>query len=462
MVEDKILNTIKKHNLIENGDNVLVGVSGGPDSMALLYALLSIQTEISFSLYIAHVNHGVRGREADEDEKFVEKISGKLGIPFYSKKIDMEGYAREHKLSSEDAGRRLRYKFFREVLLSINGGKIAVAHNKNDQAETLIMRFFRGTGLDGLKGMEYRNGDIIRPLLDISRNEIEDYILEKNINTRLDRTNLENIYNRNKIRLELIPYIVDNFNPNIVDTLWRTSRTMSNDSEFLEEFSKERYRELVKVENKNSIILCRQKFSREHIAIKQRIIRHSIYNLTGTLDGISEIHVRNVLELFERGDTGKSVDLPNRLEVKTSYDDLIFRIKNLNVNNNYKYSLKRGQATYVKEWNSIFKMEVYPMEKIQLNFKDRFIKYFDYDKIKGEIYIRNRRLGDTIQPFGMSGNKKLKDLFIDKKIPIDEREKIPILVDKNDIIWVVGLRTSEKYKITPYTKNVLVIKYKNL
>ncbi|SHI07507.1 tRNA(Ile)-lysidine synthase [Sporanaerobacter acetigenes DSM 13106] len=462
MVEDKILNTIKKHNLIENGDNVLVGVSGGPDSMALLYALLSIQTEISFSLYIAHVNHGVRGREADEDEKFVEKISGKLGIPFYSKKIDMEGYAREHKLSSEDAGRRLRYKFFREVLLSINGGKIAVAHNKNDQAETLIMRFFRGTGLDGLKGMEYRNGDIIRPLLDISRNEIEDYILEKNINTRLDRTNLENIYNRNKIRLELIPYIVDNFNPNIVDTLWRTSRTMSNDSEFLEEFSKERYRELVKVEDKNSIILCRQKFSREHIAIKQRIIRHSIYNLTGTLDGISEIHVRNVLELFERGDTGKSVDLPNRLEVKTSYDDLIFRIKNLNVNNNYKYSLKRGQATYVKEWNSIFKMEVYPMEKIQLNFKDRFIKYFDYDKIKGEIYIRNRRLGDTIQPFGMSGNKKLKDLFIDKKIPIDEREKIPILVDKNDIIWVVGLRTSEKYKITPYTKNVLVIKYKNL
>ncbi len=462
MVEDKILNTIKKHNLIENGDNVLVGVSGGPDSMALLYALLSIQTEISFSLYIAHVNHGVRGREADEDEKFVEKISGKLGIPFYSKKIDMEGYAREHKLSSEDAGRRLRYKFFREVLLSINGGKIAVAHNKNDQAETLIMRFFRGTGLDGLKGMEYRNGDIIRPLLDISRNEIEDYILEKNINTRLDRTNLENIYNRNKVRLELIPYIVDNFNPNIVDTLWRTSRTMSNDSEFLEEFSKERYRELVKVEDKNSIILCRQKFSREHIAIKQRIIRHSIYNLTGTLDGISEIHVRNVLELFERGDTGKSVDLPNRLEVKTSYDDLIFRIKNLNVNNNYKYSLKRGQATYVKEWNSIFKMEVYPMEKIQLNFKDRFIKYFDYDKIKGEIYIRNRRLGDTIQPFGMSGNKKLKDLFIDKKIPIDEREKIPILVDKNDIIWVVGLRTSEKYKITPYTKNVLVIKYKNL
>ena len=168
MVEDKILNTIKKHNLIENGDNVLVGVSGGPDSMALLYALLSIQTEISFSLYIAHVNHGVRGREADEDEKFVEKISGKLGIPFYSKKIDMEGYAREHKLSSEDAGRRLRYKFFREVLLSINGGKIAVAHNKNDQAETLIMRFFRGTGLDGLKGMEYRNGDIIRPLLDLS------------------------------------------------------------------------------------------------------------------------------------------------------------------------------------------------------------------------------------------------------------------------------------------------------
>lgn len=462
MVEDKVLNTIKKHNLIENGDNILIGVSGGPDSMALLYVLLSIQTEISFSLHIAHVNHGVRGIEADEDEKFVEGISKKLGISFYSKKIDMEGYARENKLSSEDAGRKLRYDFFREVLSSINGGKIAVAHNKNDQAETLIMRFFRGTGLDGLKGMEYKNGDIIRPLLDVSRDEIEKYILEKNIDTRLDKTNLENIYNRNKIRLELIPYIVDNFNPNIIDTLWRTSRTMSNDSDFLENFSKERYRELVKSQDKNSIILYRQRFYDEHIAIKQRIIRHSIYNLLGTLEGISEIHVRNVLELFERGDTGKSIDLPNSLEVKTSYDDLIFQKKNLDGNKNYKYSLKLGQSTYVKEWNCIFEMEVFPIEKIQLNFKDRFIKYFDYDKIKGEIYIRNRRLGDTIQPFGMNGNKKLKDLFIDKKVPIDEREKIPIIVDESDIIWVVGVRTSEKYKITSYTKNVLVIKYKNL
>ena len=175
----------------------------------------------------------------------------------------MEEYAKEKGLSSEEAGRALRYGFFREILSSIGGGKIAVAHNKNDQAETLLMRFFRGTGIDGLKGMEYKNEDIIRPILGIERSEIEKYLLDRNIESRLDKTNLEPIYNRNKIRLELIPYIKKYFNPNIIDTLWRTSEVVSVDSNFLERYSKETYSKLVKKREKNSIILDGSLFVKE-------------------------------------------------------------------------------------------------------------------------------------------------------------------------------------------------------
>ena len=185
---------------------------------------MDIREIIDFNIYIAHLNHGVRGKEALEDQLFVEQLAKKLGLTCYSKTVNMDEYAKKTGLSSEEAGRKLRYDFFREILDKIGGGKIAVAHNKNDQAETLIMRFFRGTGIDGLKGMEYISDDIIRPILGIEREEIERYLKKKNIETRIDKTNLEPIYNRNKIRLELIPYIEENFNSNIIDTLWRTSR----------------------------------------------------------------------------------------------------------------------------------------------------------------------------------------------------------------------------------------------
>ena len=186
-MEDRVLKTIKKYNLIQEGEEIVIGLSGGPDSMALLYVLLDIREEIDFNIHIAHVNHGIRGKDALADEKFVEKLAKKINLPYYSKTVNMDKYAKEQGISSEEAGRKLRYGFFREILFKLGGGKIAVAHNKNDQAETLIMRFFRGTGIDGLKGMEYKNGDIIRPILGIERKEIEKYLLDRNIESRIDK-----------------------------------------------------------------------------------------------------------------------------------------------------------------------------------------------------------------------------------------------------------------------------------
>jgi len=458
-LKEQMLLTIDQHSLIDKGDNILIGLSGGPDSMALLYGLLEIQNQKSFSIYIAHVNHGVRGEEADEDEKFVERLSKKLNLPYYSTRIDMEGYAKKHKMSSEEAGRKLRYDFFRDTLLNIGGGKIAVAHNKNDQAETLIMRMLRGTGIDGLKGMEYKTEEIIRPLLDISRAEIEEYIEINKIETRLDKTNLVPIYNRNKIRLEVIPYIKENFNPNIIDTLWRTSKIMSYDSSFLNEYTLKTYRDLMKSKKKNSIILYRKKFSKEHTAIKQRIVRQAIYDLTNNLQGITSKHILDIVELFDRGDTGKSIDLINNIIAETSYDDLIIKMRNKEYSVDYNYDISFEKPIYIKETNCFIEARVVPKEKVEINFKDRFIKYFDYDKIEDGLHLRNRKTGDKFVPLGMNGMKKLKDLFIDEKIPLNKRDTIPILTDGKNIIWVVGLRVSEDYKITPSTKNVLVIKY---
>ena len=460
-MKNRVLKTIKKYNLIQKGDKIVIGLSGGPDSMALLYVLLDIREEIDFNIHIAHVNHGIRGKDALADEKFVEKLAKKLNLPYYSKTVNMDKYAKEQGISSEEAGRKLRYGFFREILFKIGGGKIAVAHNRNDQAETLLMRFFRGTGIDGLKGMEYENGDIIRPILGIERKEIEKYLLDKNIDSRLDKTNLEPIYNRNRIRLELIPYIEENYNPNIIDTLWRTSKIASIDSDFLEEYTQKTYNKLVKKKTKHSIILDESLFLKEHKSIQQRIIRNSILDINDNLQGFTEKHISYILRLFLEGGTGKSIDLIDNIIAKTSYGDFIIEKKREVKKKDFLYKINMEGFTYIDESGHEFKTEVFPFEKIDINKKDRFVKYFDYDKIKGGLYVRNRKDGDRFIPYGMKGSKKIKDYFIDEKIPKEERDRIPLVTDRENILWVAGYRSSDLYKVTNNTKNVLIISIVN-
>lgn len=459
-MKDRILEIITEHKLIEEGDNILIGLSGGPDSMALLYLLLDIREEIDFNIIVAHVNHGVRGEDALEDEKFVEELAKRIKLPYYSKVVNMNEYAKEHKISSEEAGRALRYGFFREILSKIGGGKIAVAHNKNDQAETLLMRFFRGTGIDGLKGMEYINGDIIRPILGIERDEIEKYLLERNIETRLDKTNLEPIYNRNRIRLDLIPYIKDYYNPNIIDTLWRTSIIAAIDSDFLEKYSQKTYEEIVKRKSKDSIILDGERFLKEHKSIQQRVIRNCLLDINGSLQGFTKKHISDILVLFLERGTGKSIDLINNIIAKTSYEDFILKKKKDTEDKDFLFKIDLEGNSYDNTVDFRVNIEVLPAEKVTIDNKDRFIKCFDYDKVIGSLYIRNRKDGDRFIPYGMKGSKKIKDYFIDEKIPREKRDQIPLITDEENILWVVGYRISDLYKITEDTKNVLVIQFK--
>lgn len=454
---DKVMDNIKRFNLIRENDNIVVGVSGGPDSMALLYVLLQVRDYIDINIYIAHVNHGVRGDDALSDRLFVQEKAKELNLPFYYKDVDMVGYAKEKKITAEEAGRELRYGFFRKILSELGAGKIAVAHNKNDQAETLLLRIMRGTGIDGLRAMELINGDIIRPILNVSREDIENYISKNQIETVLDKTNLQSIYNRNKVRLELIPFIKDNFNPNIIDVLWRLSQTAALDSEFLHQHTKEKYNLLVKNERDNSIILKGTLYNLEDKAIRLRIIRMAIFKIKKSLEGLSESNINSLDELFLRGETGKQIDLPGGLIGRISYDNLIIEYAQSGFDK-YEYELFLGE-NLLEKLNLIIDINVIEGNII---IKDKDTRCFDYDKIKGRLILRNRRNGDRIVPYGMNGSKKLKDYFIDMKIPKDKRDKIPILLDDENIIWVCNFVSSELYKVTENTKRMMIIKIKNI
>lgn len=444
-----VRNNIIDNNLIIENDNILVGVSGGADSMALLYVLLEIKKDINFNIFVAHVNHGVRGEDALSDQLFVGRKARELNIPYYFKNVDMEKYAKEKRITAEEAGRELRYGFFRDILKQQGGGKIAVAHNKNDQAETLLLRIMRGTGIDGLKGMDYIVGDVIRPILNVSREDIESYIDEKKIETVLDKTNLMTIYSRNKVRLELLPYIEENFNPNIVNTLWRLSRIADIDSRYLNDLAQEKYNLIVKNQTKHSIILDGTVFNVEDRSIKIRIIRLAIFNLVESLQGISEQNVQSIVELFERMETGKQLNLPSGIIGRVSYNDLIIHNSRIEKLEDFNYNLNLGENEFLDLGISI---KVSVSEHNLSIPNDKNVKYFDRDLIKGDLQIRNRKNGDKFNPFGMMGTKKVKDYFIDEKIPKDLRDKIPLLMDDENIIWILGFATSEAYKVTGKTK----------
>ncbi|NLK44385.1 MAG: tRNA lysidine(34) synthetase TilS [Tissierellia bacterium] len=460
-MEKKVLDAITEYKLIEENDHIVVGVSGGPDSMALLYCLLEARKTIPFSIHIAHVNHGVRGEEARSDQLFVERISKELGLPYYTINVNMIEYGKERGITAEEAGRELRYGFFRDILERHGRGKIAVAHNMNDQAETLLMRIMRGTGPDGLKGMDYKSDDIIRPILGIDRKEIEDYIRQKGIETVLDKTNLQPIYSRNKVRLELIPYIEENFNPNIVTTLWRMSRIFSLDLNFLEEHTKIKFKNMLKSHDKNSIILHGDKFLVEDRSIQQRIIRNAILELNKSLQGISEGQIAGAVNLVNNLETGKEFHLSNDIILRINYDEIIIEKSREREKIAYSYDID-VPGSIILENGYCLETKIFTKDNDFVMEKTKNVKYFDYDKVEGNIRIRNRRDGDRFIPFGMKGSKKLKDYFIDEKVPRDLRDRIPLVVDNENIMWVVGYRISELYKITQDTKRILSISYKLL
>ncbi len=311
----EVLNTIKKYNLIEDGDRLVLGVSGGPDSISMLNILNDIRIDkklhINFDIIVAHVNHMIR-EEAVDDEKFVEDFCKKIGVDFYSKSIDVQKIANNKKIGTEEAGRNARYEFFDEILEKTNSNKVAIAHNKNDKVETIIMNVLRGSGVSGLKGIEpIKNNKYIRPLIECERFEIENYCKEKNIEARIDRTNFENVYTRNKVRNIIIPYIKTEFNPNIIQTMDRLSELVKEEDEYLENVVKEEYSKMVIEKESKQIVMNLKMFNKQEKVIKSRILLYTISELLGTTKGIEKIHIEDVIKMCSNN-IGNKYLTPNK------------------------------------------------------------------------------------------------------------------------------------------------------
>ena len=323
-MKQKILSTIKKYNLIENGDNIVIGVSGGPDSICLLHILNQLKEEIGFNIYVAHVNHMIR-EEADEETQYVIDFCKALGVECFVKKIDVIDISKKEKMGTEETGRKIRYEFFDEVLEKTNSNKIATAHNNNDKVETVIMNILRGSGPTGLKGIEpIRDGKYIRPLIETERSEIEEYCEKNNLNPKIDKSNNDNLYTRNKVRNVVIPYIKEEFNPNIIKTINRLSDVATEENEYLNKITKEEFDNLLIEESNCEIVLNLKKLQTLDLVIKRRLILYTINRILGSTDGIEKVNIDDVIKLIDRNIGNKFLTPTKKIKILVKKGKIFF------------------------------------------------------------------------------------------------------------------------------------------
>lgn len=456
---DKFLTAIKKHKMITAGDRIIAGVSGGPDSLCLIYALNKLKAKLKIELFAVHINHSIRGKSADMDQQFVEDFCRKLGIQVYSEKILVKQIAGDRKISVEEAGRIARYDCFEKYAKELNANKIAVGHNMNDNSETVLLNLVRGTGIEGLKGIEPVRGMIIRPLIEISRAEIELYCKEEGLNPRIDETNTDSAYTRNRIRNGLIPYIKENFNPNIIEAINRTAEIIYDENLFVSEVSEAYYSECLQDSDQNSIKINLEKFNMLHSAVRKRIIRMAVERLNGSTRAVEKIHIEQVMGLADNAKTGTVCRLNGGIEVIIEYKNLIFIKGKAKKRVDFCYDISIPGKVEIPQVNACLNIKVIDVKNFKPEAKSSNVCLIDKKTVGESLQIRNRRNGDRINPEGMKGTKKLKDYFIDEKIPREQREVIPVVADGQEIIWIIGKRYSEKHRITEQTKEVIVLEY---
>lgn len=479
---DKVKRYIERYNMIRQSEHVIAGLSGGADSVCLLFMLKRFLHEQSGEEYrsrltAVHVHHGIRGEEAGRDMEFVKRLCEQEGVGLVIRFFDVPEYSREHRISCEEAGRLLRYQAMGELAAERgNNTKIAVAHNSNDNAETVLHNLSRGTGLKGLGGIAPLNGSIVRPLLCLERKEIENYLADNKISYIIDSTNLETEYTRNRIRLHVLSVLQQEINPKCVEHIRNASENVREAEEFLEKITNQMYEKVIYTDN-NCICIKKEELHPMDIYIKKRIIRQAVGRIAGGLKDITVSHIKDVLELMT-GEPGKYIYLPGGIIVRNDYNRLILE---------HKESFdKRNEQIYVHGKTIILKPGIYRLEGYEYCFevsefyldseeeavkflkncikkqKNLYTKCFDYDKMKFAVQLRYRMSGDFLTIDSRGSHKKLKSYFVDEKIPQKDRGRIPLLADGKHIIWVVGGRISEDYKITESTRHVLKIERKDI
>lgn len=459
-IEKQFLKTIKKYDMVKKGDKIIVGVSGGPDSVCLLNLFNKFRDNLGIFLYVAHLDHMFRGKESEEDACFVKTLCQKWNIPFFSDKTDVPKFAKNYGLSPEDAARRVRYDFFRRVKGQIKAQKVATGHNQNDHEETILMNILRGAGLDGLVGIDPVRGIYIRPLIEIPREAIEKYLKLEDIPFRIDATNLTTDYFRNSLRLKLIPIIRKKYCPHFGQSLRRLSEITRRDLSFLKQATEKAEADVVRYQPEK-VIIDIEKFLKQHEAIKFRLVRSAVERLSGNVKDFEIRHTKLLADFIEEASPGSVIDLPKNLQGIKEYDNFVLSKASFGEIPDYYYVLSVPGETTIKDTGINIKTYIKPKDEIKMT-PDTNTSYLDYDKIDSNLIIRNRRPGDRFKPLGGMGFKKLKNFFIDEKVPRRKRNQIPIIESDGKIVWVGGMRIDDRFKVTEETKTVLVMELREI
>jgi tRNA(Ile)-lysidine synthase len=450
---EKIKQTISKFGLLKQDDRIVVALSGGPDSTALLIALSQIAIPMNLQLVVAHFNHGLRGKASDKDESCSRILAGKFASAFISKKMNIK--EKPTGFSPEDFYRRKRYEFFNEVAQKNHAHKIALGHNMNDQAETVLLHLLRGSGLDGLKGiLPIRDGKYIRPLIEVSREEIISFLKERKVTYCRDSSNQSKIHLRNKIRLDLLPYLKNEFNPRIEESLAQMAEILRADNEYIRESVDKALSSTCIKKQKKRILLNVEYLCLLPLAIKRRLLKELLEEFSLQKNGITFLHINAIQDLLQNIESGRRISLPFGIEARREYENLILeKIKDNLPKTILEYPAAIPGKIYIRERKLTINLRKIGKSEIDYNLPHK--DYFDLDKIQLPIVLRSRREGDWFQPLGMSGRQKLKSYFIDHKITQQKRNEILLLADQQSIVWIENMRISDRVKISRETKNVL-------
>lgn len=455
MPEDRLLHSfvdfVRTSRLIENGEKIVVAVSGGIDSTVLLDCLDRLRERLSIRLAVAHFNHQLRGTESDEDEAFVRTLADKRNLPFEVDRADVRKIAHERKLSIEDAGRELRYEFFARLRTSLGFDKIATAHHADDSAETILHNLFRGAGVRGLSGIPAFRTDlnVVRPLLFATRHEISTYAIERKLQYREDSTNAKTDLTRNFIRHELIPLIQARVNPNLQATLRRTGFLFDQLDRYLQEEADQILAEITLTTMPHEVTIDREKFIAKPIFLQEYILR--VVAKRFTHEEVDFDTVREMMKICD-AESGSSCSIANGARFYRDRGNLI--IANNDDHTTYSHAIELNNAYDFGEFT--FSSEHVHMAAMST---DPNVEFVDAATLQQQLVLRSWEEGDWFIPIGMHDRKKLSDFFIDQRIPLREKRAIPILVSGNEIVWVVGRRLDERHKLTAQTEKIIKLEY---
>ena len=461
MLLDKVKKTIDQYHLLNKGDRLIIGVSGGVDSMVLLHLLNACRQEFEISLVVAHVNHGLRPKEAEKEAEVVQREAERLGWPYEFGQFNVKEFQKMGGFSPQDGARRIRFHFFNSLLKKHGANKIALGHNADDQVETVLLRLIRGSGLKGLKGMlPVREGRVIHPLLEVWREEIEPFAREMGIPYLVDSSNLKGHYLRNRIRLNLVPLIEREYQPNFKEILLRTSAILREENDYLEQEAKKAYQQIVQ-EEKDAISFEFSQYQSLHEAIQWRVVQRILGGFYGE-EGITEeaegSDVRLIFEKLQQPSPSFLLELPFGVCFEKRYDRVLLRKGRGETVPPFEVELISPGRTYIEEIGKEVVIEEIQKEDKFVSFNESsHTSFLDYEKLQFPLKIRNFRPGDRLQPLGVKGTQKLKEFFIDHKVPRFERPKIPLLISGESIAWIVGYRIDERVKVTDKTKRVLKV-----